>query len=131
MNRTNACATASAGKCLLLAAALCLAAARPVVAGPVGKEKPNFVFILIDDLGWTDAGCCGSTFYQTPNIDRWPGAVAPGSISRVPVVSVDFYPTILDVAGARGTGARLPRGRSTVRLFWFRATLRLAATGRP
>lgn len=32
--------------------------------------KPNFVFILIDDMGWRDAGCFGSTFYETPNIDR-------------------------------------------------------------
>jgi arylsulfatase A-like enzyme len=32
--------------------------------------KPNFLFILIDDMGWKDAGCFGSTFYQTPNIDR-------------------------------------------------------------
>ncbi len=34
------------------------------------KEKPNFLFILIDDLGWADLGCYGSTFHETPNIDR-------------------------------------------------------------
>ena len=33
-------------------------------------KKPNIIFILIDDLGWTDVGCYGSTFYETPNIDR-------------------------------------------------------------
>ena len=33
-------------------------------------RRPNFVFILVDDLGWTDVGCFGSTFYETPNIDR-------------------------------------------------------------
>lgn len=33
-------------------------------------KKLNFVFILIDDLGWKDLGCYGSTFYETPNIDR-------------------------------------------------------------
>jgi len=32
--------------------------------------QPNFVFILADDLGWTDLGCYGSTFYETPNLDR-------------------------------------------------------------
>ncbi len=33
--------------------------------------KPtNFVFILVDDLGWTDIGAFGSSFYETPNIDR-------------------------------------------------------------
>ena len=30
----------------------------------------NFVFFLVDDLGWRDTGCFGSTFYETPNIDR-------------------------------------------------------------
>ena len=34
------------------------------------QKKPNFVFFLVDDLGWTDLGCFGSTFYETPNIDR-------------------------------------------------------------
>ncbi|MBL8852156.1 MAG: sulfatase [Planctomycetaceae bacterium] len=33
-------------------------------------ERPNIVFILADDLGWTDLGCYGSTFYETPAIDE-------------------------------------------------------------
>jgi arylsulfatase A-like enzyme len=33
-------------------------------------DRPNVVFFLIDDLGWTDTGVYGSTFYETPNIDR-------------------------------------------------------------
>lgn len=33
-------------------------------------DKPNVVFFLVDDLGWTDVGCYGSSFYETPNIDR-------------------------------------------------------------
>ncbi|MEI2722039.1 MAG: sulfatase [Verrucomicrobiota bacterium] len=32
--------------------------------------KPNFIFILIDDLGYSDLGCYGSKFYRTPNLDR-------------------------------------------------------------
>ena len=36
----------------------------------VTKEKPNIVFILADDLGWTDLGVMGSDYYETPNIDR-------------------------------------------------------------
>jgi len=33
-------------------------------------DRPNFIFILIDDMGWKDVGCCGSMFYETPNLDR-------------------------------------------------------------
>jgi len=33
------------------------------------KSFPNIVFFLVDDLGWRDVGCYGSSFYQTPNID--------------------------------------------------------------
>ena len=32
-------------------------------------SAPNIVFFLIDDLGWADLGCFGSSFYETPNID--------------------------------------------------------------
>ena len=32
--------------------------------------QPNIVFIMADDLGWTDLGVTGSDFYETPNIDR-------------------------------------------------------------
>ncbi len=33
-------------------------------------ETPNFVFFLVDDLGWMDIGANGSTFYETPSIDK-------------------------------------------------------------
>lgn len=35
------------------------------------KEKPNIVFILADDLGWSDTTLYGTTsLYETPNIER-------------------------------------------------------------
>jgi arylsulfatase A-like enzyme len=34
-------------------------------------RRPNVVFFLVDDLGWSDLGCYGSSFYETPNIDRF------------------------------------------------------------
>ncbi len=33
------------------------------------QSKPNIIFFLIDDLGWADLGCFGSSFYESPNID--------------------------------------------------------------
>jgi len=35
------------------------------------NNRPNFLFILADDLGWMDVGFNNpNTFYETPNIDR-------------------------------------------------------------
>ncbi|MDP0495382.1 MAG: sulfatase [Verrucomicrobiota bacterium JB024] len=33
-------------------------------------DRPNFVFIMIDDLGYGDVGCYGSTVSSTPHIDE-------------------------------------------------------------
>jgi arylsulfatase A-like enzyme len=49
-------------------AACALLAAPAAFAQPAAK--PNIVFVLVDDMGWTDLGCFGSKFYETPNIDR-------------------------------------------------------------
>lgn len=34
------------------------------------SQRPNFVFLLVDDLGWGDFGCYGAEFYETPKIDK-------------------------------------------------------------
>lgn len=31
--------------------------------------RPNIILILIDDMGWRDLSCYGSSFYETPHID--------------------------------------------------------------
>jgi arylsulfatase A-like enzyme len=41
------------------------------VAAQARAEKPNFVFFLVDDLGYMDVGANNpNTFYETPNVDR-------------------------------------------------------------
>ena len=37
---------------------------------PGAVRRPNFVFILIDDMGWRDMGFSGNDFAETPNTDR-------------------------------------------------------------
>ena len=33
-------------------------------------KQTNFLFFLVDDMGWTDIGANGSKFHETPHIDR-------------------------------------------------------------
>ena len=51
---------------LLSLTAICTLILTPAAAA----DRPNIIFILADDLGWTDLGCQGSQYYQTPAIDR-------------------------------------------------------------
>ncbi|TKG90753.1 DUF4976 domain-containing protein [Puteibacter caeruleilacunae] len=34
------------------------------------EKNPNIVFIMVDDLGWSDLSYNGSKFYESPNVDR-------------------------------------------------------------
>ena len=58
----------NAGSALIGAAALLRGAS--ATAAPGGKKRLNVVFILIDDMGWADLGCYGSTYHVSPVIDR-------------------------------------------------------------
>jgi len=51
-----------------LAGTACLAMGSSLAS--TSGRKPNIVFILVDDLGWSDLGCYGNPFHETPNIDR-------------------------------------------------------------
>jgi arylsulfatase A-like enzyme len=39
-------------------------------AADTPRAKPNLIFIMADDLGYTDVACFGSRYYETPHIDR-------------------------------------------------------------
>ncbi len=52
----------------LLAAFLALAC--PAHLRAQDPPPPNVILVVVDDLGWADLGCTGSTYHETPNLDR-------------------------------------------------------------
>ena len=48
----------------------CLLALILSAASHAADRKPNIIFIMADDLGWTDTAAYVSKYYETPNIDR-------------------------------------------------------------
>jgi arylsulfatase A-like enzyme len=53
---------------------------------------------------------------REPMLIKWPGASNPGTICDEPVISTDFYPTILDLAGLKLKPELHPDGTSLVPL---------------
>jgi arylsulfatase A len=103
--------------------------------------RPNIVFIMADDLGWSDLGCYGSSYHRTPNLDRlaargvkftsgkaslyeggvrvpciviWPGVTKPGTVNDTIIQSIDWMPTLLEMAGVPLPATAKPDGRSFV-----------------
>jgi len=54
-------------RCLTLLALVSLSFS---AAAAESKRPPNIVVMVADDLGWRDLGSYGTTFYETPNLDR-------------------------------------------------------------
>lgn len=49
---------------------LCLLLALVFGGAGLHAATPNLIFILADDLGYTDLGCQGSGYYESPHIDQ-------------------------------------------------------------
>ncbi|UCD39388.1 MAG: sulfatase [Fidelibacterota bacterium] len=92
----------------------------PVNILAANKRKLNFVFILVDDLGWADVGAYGSSFYETPNVDQLArsGMMFTNGYAACPVCSpsraailTGKYPARMDATnwfGGKLTGKLLP-----------------------
>jgi arylsulfatase A-like enzyme len=54
-----------------------------------GARRPNFVFVLIDDMRWDSLGCTGHPFLKTPHIDRIgnEGAIFTNAFVTTPLCS--------------------------------------------
>ncbi len=67
------------------------------------EEKPNIIYINIDDLGWKDLGAMGSEFYETPHVD---------ALAQEGVVFTNAYASAANCAPSRAcclTGQYPPR----------------------
>jgi len=52
--------------CMILA----VGSGRPAAAAPASTERPNIVYVMLDDAGWGDFGANGSPHIKTPTFDR-------------------------------------------------------------
>ena len=58
------------------------------------SEKPNIVIIVADDLGWSDLSYMGSSYYETPNIDK---------LSKSGMTFYNGYASAANCAASRAT----------------------------
>ncbi|MES2696622.1 MAG: sulfatase-like hydrolase/transferase [Verrucomicrobiota bacterium] len=63
-------------------ALLCIVACVRLAGAVDPAARPNFIFILADDLGWGDLGCYGNQFLPTPHLDQ---------LARDGVLFTQFY----------------------------------------
>ncbi len=90
--------------------------------------QPNIVFFLVDDLGQRDLGCYGSSFYETPNLDRLAkeGALFTDAYAACPVCS-PTRASIMSGQWPQRTGITDYIGASTKPEQWKRNTKSLPA----
>ena len=93
-------------------ALLVAAFAATTVSAQEPRRQPNFVLVLMDDLGWKDLGVTGSLYHQTPNIDRIAraGAVFNQAYSAAPLCSPSRGALLSGKAPARTALTNVIRG---------------------
>lgn len=91
---------------------LCLAFLLGTVV--LAEDRPNIVFILVDDMGWSDLECYGADLHETPHID---------SLASRGVRFTDAYamPVCSPTRAALMTGRHAARVQMTI---WSEGSLR-------
>jgi arylsulfatase A len=78
-------------------------------AGPT--EKPNFVILFVDDMGYADIGCFGAKGYETPHLDRMADqgmrftrfySASPGCSPSRAALLTGCYPQRVGIPGVLG-----------------------------
>jgi len=91
------------------------------------------VFFFSDNGGYANAtsmvplrGSKGMLYeggIRVPMIVRWPGVTRSGGVCEEPVIGIDFYPTMLEMAGVRQPSGHILDGLSIVPLLRGKGTL--------
>ena len=93
-----------------------LVAGSAIGYGNDAATRPNIVMLLVDDLGWRDVGFMGSSYFETPNLDR---------LARQSMIFTSAYAAC---AVSSPTRASLMTGRYPARVGvtdWIRARFQL------
>ncbi len=103
----------------------------------LGLKDNTVVFFFSDNGGYGPAtsmeplrGAKGMLYeggIRVPLAVCWPGKVRPGGVCDVPVIGIDFYPTILELAGAVEPSAHILDGESLVPLLTQDSSLKREA----
>jgi arylsulfatase A-like enzyme len=99
-----------------------------------GQADNTLVIFASDNGGFGGVSDCrplreakGSLYeggIRVPLIIRWPGHVRPGTVNSTPVISMDFFPTLLELAGLESDPSQPLDGESLVPVLKETGTLK-------